>query len=45
LPPPQNVPLFIFFKGGQEIERFATREKTRIAEAINRHTQMDIVEV
>jgi len=32
----QNVPLFVFYKAGQEVERFATRDKERVAEAIGR---------
>jgi hypothetical protein len=39
------VPLFLFIRAGQVIDRFATREKSKIAEAINRHTQLDIVDV
>lgn len=34
----KNVPMFRFFKGGREVESFATRDKARIAEAINRHS-------
>lgn len=31
------VPQFYFYKGGNLVERFATREKMRVADAINKH--------
>ena len=31
------VPQFDFYMGGKLVDRFATREKSRIAEAINKH--------
>lgn len=31
------VPQFDFYMGSQLVERFATREKARIADAINKH--------
>lgn len=36
----KSVPMFKFYKAGLEVESFATREKTRIAEAISRHTSL-----
>jgi thioredoxin-like negative regulator of GroEL len=33
----QSVPRFIFFKAGQEIDNFATREKEKVAQAILKH--------
>lgn len=34
----QVVPLFHFYKDGQLVESFATRERTKILEAICKHT-------
>ena len=39
------VPQFDFYKGGELVERFATRDKARIAEAINRHAGEGTVEL
>ena len=39
------VPQFDFYKGGQLVDRFATRDKARIAEAINRHAGEGTVEL
>lgn len=33
----QSVPRFIFFKDGQEVDNFATREKEKVAAAILKH--------
>ena len=33
----RSVPQFKFFLAGSEVESFATRDKMRVAEAINRH--------
>lgn len=40
----QNVPMFKLFKGGIEVESFATRDRQRIAAAINKHTEHELVE-
>lgn len=37
------VPLFYFFKGGQVLEKFATRERRRIAAAINQHAGYEVL--
>lgn len=41
----QNVPLFCFYLAGKEVERFATRDKARLAEAIARHSSLTAAEV
>ena len=38
------VPLFHFYKGGELLEQFPTREKSRIAEAIKRFAGVDVLE-
>lgn len=38
----QAVPMFKFYKAGREVESFATREKSRIAAAIKKHSNVDI---
>ena len=38
------VPLFMFWKGGEVIEQFATRERVRVAEAINKHAAYQVLE-
>jgi hypothetical protein len=37
---PQNVPQFVFWKAGEEVDRFATRDKAKVAEAITRHSTL-----
>lgn len=39
----KNVPMFKFYKHGVEVDSFATRDRLKVAAAINRHTQMDVV--
>ena len=39
------MPQFDFYKGGELVERFATRDKARIAEAINKHAGEGTVEL
>ncbi len=39
------VPQFDFYLGGELVERFATRDKARIAEAINKHAGEGTVEL
>ena len=39
------VPCFKLFKGGVEVESFATREKARVADAINRHAGAGTIEL
>lgn len=41
----KSVPLFKFFKGGEEVESFAARERSKVAEAINRHAGAGTVDV
>ena len=38
------VPLFMFWKGGEVVEQFATRERVRVAEAINKHAAYQVLE-
>jgi thioredoxin-like negative regulator of GroEL len=38
------VPLFYFFRRGEVLEQFATRERRRIASAINRHAGYDVLD-
>ena len=38
------VPLFHFYKGGELLEQFPTREKSRIAEAIKKFAGVDVLE-
>lgn len=33
----QSVPRFIFFRGGAEVDNFATRDKDKVAAAVLRH--------
>ncbi|KAK9805662.1 hypothetical protein WJX72_010705 [[Myrmecia] bisecta] len=39
----KNVPLFCFYKGGELVEQFATRERRRIAQAINKHVGHEVL--
>ncbi|CAM6128729.1 unnamed protein product [Calypogeia fissa] len=39
------VPLFHFYKEGQLVESFATREKTKILQAICRHTGLELDDI
>jgi len=41
----RNVPMFQFYRRGELIDSFATRDRKRIAEAINRHADRDEVHV
>lgn len=41
----KSVPMFKFFRAGEELESFATRERARIAEAINKHAGEGTVEM
>ncbi len=38
------VPLFIFFKGKAVVESFATRERRRIAQSINKHAGYEVLD-
>ncbi|KAK9903253.1 hypothetical protein WJX75_000800 [Coccomyxa subellipsoidea] len=38
------VPLFYFFRNGKVVEKFATRERRRIAEAINTHAGYEVLD-
>jgi thiol-disulfide isomerase/thioredoxin len=38
------VPLFYFFKNGEVVEKFATRERRRIAKAINEHAGYEVLD-
>ncbi|CAL8465367.1 g4903 [Coccomyxa elongata] len=38
------VPLFYFFKNGEVVEKFATRERRRIAKAINTHAGYEVLD-
>ena len=38
------MPLFYFFRGGEVVEQFATRERRRIASAINHHAGYDVLD-
>jgi thioredoxin 1 len=40
-----SVPMFKFFRGGDEVESFATRDKARVADAINRHAGAGTIEL
>lgn len=33
----RSCPMFIFWKGGKAVEEFATRDRVRVAKAINKH--------
>ena len=37
------VPSFYFYMGGELVDHFATRDKKRIAEAINKHVGHEVV--
>ena len=38
------VPSFYFYKGGKLVDHFATRDKKRIADAINRHVGREVAD-
>jgi thioredoxin-like negative regulator of GroEL len=38
------VPKFIFFKDGQQLDSFSTRDKAKVAEAILKHAEPGSVE-
>eukprot|EP01025_Chloroclados_australasicus_P030536 TRINITY_DN3064_c0_g1_i3.p1 TRINITY_DN3064_c0_g1~~TRINITY_DN3064_c0_g1_i3.p1 ORF type:complete len:267 (+),score=27.92 TRINITY_DN3064_c0_g1_i3:111-911(+) len=40
----KNVPLFQFYRRGKMLEQFATRDKKRIGEAINKYTEPGMVD-
>jgi hypothetical protein len=40
----RSVPKFVFFKDGQQLESFSTREKAKVAEAILKHAEPGSVE-
>ena len=40
----RSVPLFMFWKGGEVVEQFATRERVRVAQAINKHAAYQVLE-
>ena len=39
----RNVPLFQFYREGELLEQFATRDKERIRNAINRHVSLPAI--
>lgn len=38
------VPSFYFYRDGKMVDHFATRDKQRIAEAINKHVGKDVAD-
>ena len=36
--------MFIFWKGGKEVEQFATRDRVRVAKTINKHAGYEVLE-
>lgn len=40
----RSVPMFMFWKGGKVVEQFATRERIRVAKAINKHAGCEVLE-
>jgi thioredoxin-like negative regulator of GroEL len=40
----RSVPKFIFFKGGQQLDSFSTRDKAKVAEAILKHAEPGTIE-
>ena len=40
----RSCPMFIFWKGGKAVEEFATRDRVRVAKAINKHAGFEVLE-